>query len=402
MRFTSASRPPAPANAAVSNNDSRGDQEIVFDVCKRVANVHGDIREIVDAEVRRLAPLHTVVQQVDIAEQAVARLNGLGELDRFLHDPQIDEVMVNAGREIWIERAGNLEHVGSLTTDRVDLLIERVLAPIGRRVDRSSPIVDARLPDGARVCAVLPPVAVEGPTLCIRRFANDVRRLTEFTNDAGGAVCRAVLDHRCNIVVSGATSSGKTSLVAALLASIPTAERLVIVEDTTELPVTAAHAVRLEARQQMVDGPPPIDLAQLVRTSLRLRPDRIVVGEVRGDEVLALVQAMNTGHDGSISTCHANGPLDALLRLESLVLQAAPTWPLAAIRYQLARSVDVIIHVERGANGRARRITEISEVVATVPDLTANGNSATPTLHTLATCKTGSLTQVAELTRGRR
>jgi len=402
MRFTSASPPPAPANAAVSNNDSRGDQKIVFDVCKRVANVHGDIREIVDAEVRRLAPLHTAAQQADIAEQAVARLNGLGELDRFLHDPQIDEVMVNAGREIWIERAGILEHVGSLTTDRVDLLIERVLAPIGRRVDRSSPIVDARLPDGARVCAVLPPVAVEGPTLCIRRFANDVRRLTEFTNDAGGAVCRAVLGHRCNIVVSGATSSGKTSLVAALLASIPTAERLVIVEDTAELPVTAAHTVRLEARQQMVDGPPPVDLAQLVRTSLRLRPDRIVVGEVRGDEVLALVQAMNTGHDGSISTCHANGPLDALLRLESLVLQAAPTWPLAAIRHQLARSVDVIIHVERGANGRARRITEISEVVATVPELTANGNSGTPTLHTLATSKTGSLTQVAELTRGRR
>jgi pilus assembly protein CpaF len=161
-------------------------------------------------------------------------------------------------------------------------------------------------------------------------------------------------------VVSGATSTGKTSLVGALLGTLAPTERLVVVEDTTELPLRHGHVVRLEARPAAVDGPPAIGLAQLVRTALRLRPDRIVVGEVRGDEVLALVQAMNTGHDGSISTCHANGPLDALLRLESLVMQAAPTWPLAAIRHHLARSIDVIVHVDR--RGREREVAAISEL----------------------------------------
>ncbi len=236
------------------------------------------------------------------------------------------------------------------------------MAPLGRRVDRTSPIVDARLADGARVCAVLPPVAVDGPMLSIRRFRRDVLPLAAFTGDRGSALLHQVLHRRCNLIVSGATSSGKTSLVAALLSQIDATQRLVVVEDTAELPLHHPHVVRLEARPPTVDGPGAVDLAHLVRTALRLRPDRIVVGEVRGDEVLALVQAMNTGHDGSISTCHANGTTDALLRLESLVLQAAPTWPLSAIRHQLARSIDVVVHVDRHANGD-RRITEIAEVV---------------------------------------
>jgi pilus assembly protein CpaF len=313
---------------------------------------------------------------------AIARLSGLGELDKFLHDPEVNEVMVNAGSEIWIDRAGRLRRVGSLTNDRVDHLIERVLSPIGRRVDRSSPIVDARLPDGARVCAVLPPIAVDGATMCIRRFSALTRPLDTFTDDAGVGLCREILDQRCNVLVTGATSSGKTSLVASLLGSLPSHERLVIVEDTTELPVSAAHTVRLEARPPFVDGPAPIDLEGLVRTALRLRPDRIVVGEVRGNEVLALVQAMNTGHDGSLSTCHANGPLDALLRLESLVLQAAPTWPLMAIREQLARSIDVIVHIERGRVDRSRRIASISEVVLASSEV--GGGVSTPSLRILA------------------
>ena len=204
-----------------------------------------------------------------------------------------------------------------------------------------------------------------------------------------------IVDARCNVVVSGATSSGKTSLVAALLGTIAPSERLVVVEDTTELPLRHPHTVRLEARPATIDGPAPIDLAQLVRTALRLRPDRIVVGEVRGDEVLALVQAMNTGHDGSISTCHANGPLDALLRLESLVMQAAPTWPLAAIRHHLARSIDVVVHVER--RGVHRRVAAISEVAR------PNSTDDTPRLRALTTLDAGDRGSVVEpLMRRRR
>jgi pilus assembly protein CpaF len=274
-----------------------------------------------------------------------------------------------------------------------------VLAPLGRRVDRTSPIVDARLADGARVCAVLPPVAVDGPALSIRRFRRRILPHESFTDDVGVGLLHELLHARCNLVVVGATSSGKTSLVAALLSEIDPSHRLVIVEDTAELPLRHPHALRLEARPPTIDGPGAVDLAQLVRTSLRLRPDRIVVGEARGDEVLALVQAMNTGHDGSISTCHANSPTDALLRLESLVLQAAPTWPLAAIRHQLARSIDVVIHLERDEDG-ARRIIELAEVTAPSP---ADDHHPTPATRPLAMQDVdGHLVAVASLERRRR
>jgi pilus assembly protein CpaF len=380
---------------------TQSDTKILDEVCERVAHIRGDVEEVVKNEIRRLAPLHTTDRQQDMAAKAIARISGLGELDIFLHDPEVDEVMVNAGHEIWVDRAGDLQRVGQLKTDRVDHLIERILAPIGRRVDRSSPIVDARLPDGARICAVLPPIAVDGATLCVRRFSDLVRPLSAFTDDAGATLCRQILDERCNVLITGATSSGKTSLVASLVESLPIEERLVVVEDTTELPASTGHTVRLEARPPLVDGPAPIDLGDLVRTALRLRPDRIVVGEVRGSEVLALVQAMNTGHDGSLSTCHANGPLDALLRLESLVLQAAPTWPLAAIHEQLTRSIDVIVHIERGRVDRSRRIVAISEVVAVTRD---TGSSVDiPTLRTLAERREdNTMAIIADLQRTRR
>ncbi len=333
-----------------------------------------------------------------LADRVVAHLRGLGELDAYVRDEGIDEVLVNAGREIWIDRGGALHYVGSLEADSVGLLIERVLAPLGRRVDRTSPIVDARLADGARICAVLPPVAVDGPMLSIRRFRRRILPLDSFTDDVGIGLTRELLRVRCNVVVTGATSSGKTSLVAALVSEVEPAQRLVVVEDTAELPLRHPHAVRLEARPPSVDGPGAVDLAQLVRTALRLRPDRIVVGEVRGDEVLALVQAMNTGHDGSISTCHANGPADALLRLESLVLQAAPTWPLAAIRHQLARSIDVVIHVERYGDG-SRRIVEIAEVVPPTPNSANHGAATTRTVARIDA--RGDLVAAAPITRQR-
>lgn len=357
------------------------DPDVVRTVCELVADRPGDPTSLVQAEVRRLAPLCSPEQQVRLVDEAIAHLRGLGELDAFVRDESVDEVLVNGGREIWVDRDGTLQYVGSLGGERVDLLIERVLAPLGRRVDRTSPIVDARLADGARVCAVLPPIAVDGPVLSIRRFRRRVLPLTDFTGDAGGALLRQLLHDRCNLIVSGATSSGKTSLVATLLNETAPTQRLIVVEDTAELPLRHPHAVRLEARPPSVDGPGAVDLDHLVRTALRLRPDRIVVGEVRGAEVLALVQAMNTGHDGSISTCHANGPTDALLRLESLVLQAAPTWPLEAIRHQLARSIDVVVHVARHADGR-RRVTEIAEVMRPSRTTVAEA-SGTPALRTL-------------------
>ena len=355
-------------------------RHLVDEVCRRVNDLPGSASVLARAEVDRLAPLLPPDQQRALAGEVLARLTGLGELAAHLRDPAVDEVLVNAGGAVWLDRGGVLQRAATLEPGRVEQLLERLLAPLGRRVDRSSPIVDARLADGARVCAVLPPVAVDGPTLSVRRFAERIRPLHDFTDGGCIELLTTVLHAACNIVVSGATSSGKTSLVSALVAQLPPAERLVIVEDTAELAVSpTAHAVRLEARPPSVDGPPPIDLGALVRTALRLRPDRIVVGEVRGDEVLALVQAMNTGHDGSIATVHANGALDALFRLESLVLQAAPAWPLAAIRTQLARSIDVVVHVERRLEADRQR-----RVVAAIHEVCEPRDDGAPATRVLA------------------
>jgi pilus assembly protein CpaF len=387
------------AHGAVGQVATAGavDDDAVLALCQHAAGVDGDVTRIVRDEVRRRHPLRTLADQEQMARSALARLTGLGQLDALLGDPTVDEVLVNAGCDIWVDRGGTLGPAGQLTDQRVEHLLERILAPIGRRVDRTSPIVDARLADGSRVCAVLPPVAVDGAVLSIRRFGRSVRSIEEFTSPVGRTTLAQIIDARCNIIVSGATSSGKTSLVSALLTSVAPNERLIVVEDTTELVVTSAGAVRLEARPALADGPPPVLLADLVRASLRLRPDRIVVGEVRGDEVLALVQAMNTGHDGSISTCHANGPLDALFRLETLVLQAAPTWPLDAIRVQLRRSIDVIVHVDRDAHTGRRTVATIAEVVE--PDGAVVDGS--PAVRIIGRGAHGVYEQVADLTRQR-
>lgn len=370
------------------------DDQIVQAVCRAVADERGDVDELIDAELRRLAPLSTAPERRRIHAQAAARLTGLSELDALVADPTIDEILVN-DHAIWIDRDGRLVRAGSLTTTSTEQVIERILAPIGRRVDRTSPIVDARLPSGARVCAVVPPVSINGPTLSIRRFASAARPLDEFTSEAGRAMCAEIVRGGCNVVVTGATSSGKTSLLAALIAEVDDDERIIVLEDTSELPCDAPHLVRMEARPPSAEGLAAIPLERLVHTALRLRPDRLVVGEVRGNEVLALTQAMNTGHDGSFSTCHANGPLDALLRLESLVLAAAPQWPLPAVRQQLARSIDVIVHVAR--RGAQRRIVSVAEV--RVPD----DESMRPSLRDLATLSpTGALELVGQLRRRRR
>jgi len=376
--------------------DNPHDDTILAGICARAASCAGDVAAIVESEVRQAFPLHSRDDQRRLAQHAVARLVGLGDLDVLLRDPSVDEVLVNAGSEIWVDRGGTVIAAGHLHGQRVEHLLERILAPIGRRIDRTAPIVDARLPDGSRVCAVLPPVAVDGAVLSIRRFPSDTRAIDEFTGPGGQALLHEILAARCNVLVSGATSSGKTSLLSALLSATAAGERVLVIEDTCELAIGRGGAVRFEARPALADGPPPVTLADLVRAALRLRPDRIVVGEVRGDEVLALVQAMNTGHDGSMSTCHANGPVDALYRLETLVLQAAPTWPLAAIRQQLQRSIDIVVHVERDARAKRRTVTEISEVVD------AHESAGPPAVRTLArTSPSGRLEVVAALTRRR-
>jgi pilus assembly protein CpaF len=291
---------------------------------------------------------------------------GLGPLERWIADGDVTEIMVNAGTEIWVERRPTVDgvhgpqHAGRLEPGVAEAIIERILAPVGRRLDRSSPIVDTRLPDGSRLCAVLPPVAVDGPCLSLRRFAATPVPLESFAAPDVCVLLREAIASGCNILVSGATSSGKTTLLNALTGLVEAGTRLVTLEDTAELRLDAPHVLRLEARPATADGVPAVDVATLLHTALRLRPDRLVVGEIRGDEAMHLVQAMNTGHDGSLSTIHANSPLDALARIESLVLRSSPAWSLPAVRDQVRRSIDVVVHVAR--SGGRRRITAVAEV----------------------------------------
>jgi pilus assembly protein CpaF len=336
---------------------------IVDAVCTNATGVRGDVADVVAAMVDRLAPLATRADRELLIARAIARLDGLDLLELHLLDPEVDEVMVNAGCEVWVDRRGTVRLEGHLPPDSIGVVLERVLAPTGRRVDRTHPIVDVRLAGGARLCAVVEPIAVDGITVSIRQHRPRTLELADFVEDRTVlALLDEVVTGRCNVLVSGATSSGKTTFIAAVLRRVDASERLVICEDTTELAPQGRHAVRLEARAESADGLPAVDLAALVRAALRLRPDRLVVGEFRGAEVLAAVEAMNTGHDGSLSTCHANSAVDALRRVETLLMQAAPTWPLAAIRRQVSRSIDVVVHLERAAEGR-RRVSEIAEVM---------------------------------------
>lgn len=322
----------------------------------------------VRAAVRRAAPLLDPRVQEAVARRVDSEVRGLGVLDELLTDPTVQEVMVNAGREVWVDAGGRLRHVTTLLPGAVDVLVERILAPLGRRLDRLSPTVDARLPDGSRVCAAIAPVSPDGTTVSIRRFAVRSADLALFAGPPVTALLQQVVAERCNVLVSGATSSGKTTLLDCLARHVHVDERIVTIEDTAELRLTHPHVVRLEARAETAEGVPAIGLDHLLRTALRLRPDRLVVGEVRGGEAVTLVQAMGTGHDGSLATLHANDATDALRRLEVLVLQGAPAWPLDAVRHQIHASVDVVVHVARRADG-SRRIVEVAEVGTVVGEM---------------------------------
>ena len=295
------------------------------------------------------------------------RLFGLGPLAPLLRDPSVTEVMVNGLRGVWIERAGRLElaDVRFESEEELLVLIERLVAPVGRRIDHSSPLVDARLPDGSRVHAAIPPVSLVGPALTIRRFAavpfrpDDLVRLGTASAELVADLMALVRERR-SVLVSGGTSSGKTSTLNALANAIGLEERIVTIEDAAELRLPQSNLVALETRPPNVEGMGEITVRTLLRNALRMRPDRIIVGEVRGGEALDMLQAMNTGHRGSLTTAHANGPYHALLRVETMALMGGVDLPLAAIREQVRHGIDVVVHQERGADG-VRRIVSVHE-----------------------------------------
>ncbi|CAN5839323.1 hypothetical protein BH23ACT1_BH23ACT1_13080 [soil metagenome] len=320
------------------------------------------LRSHVERLARTHAPLLGGAALDAVVGAVTARVQGLGPLDPLLADPEVSEVMVNGPGPVWVERRGRLERVETnLDTATIERLIERVVGPLGLRIDRSSPLVDARLPDGSRVNAVVPPLAVDGPCLTIRRFGARRLTLAEVCPPGVAELLAWAVRSRANVLVSGGTGAGKTTLLNALGAEIPAGERVVTIEDAAELRLPGEHVVRLEARPANAEGVGEVPLRQLVRNALRMRPDRIVVGEVRGPEALDMLQAMNTGHEGSLSTCHANSPADALRRLETMVLTGSVALPLDAVREQVHAAVDLIVQVARTADGW-RGVVEVAEV----------------------------------------
>ena len=337
-------------------------EELHAALLARDATDRAELHDVLD-EVRRAHPLLPHGHALTVARAVTARVTGLGPLDALLADDATTEVMVNGDGEVWVERAGALVATAIRVSRRdVDLLVERIVGPLGLRADRTSPIADARLPDGSRVNVIVPPLAVDGPCVTIRRFGARRIPLGALCPPGVAELLAWAVAARANIVVSGGTGAGKTTVLNAIGALIPDDERLVTVEDTAELRLPASHVVRLEARPATADGLGATTVRQLVRNALRMRPDRIIVGEVRGPEAVDMLWAMNTGHEGSLSTCHANSPVDALRRLEVMVLSAGLDLPISAVRDQLSSSLDLILQVARTADG-ARSIVAVAEVV---------------------------------------
>jgi pilus assembly protein CpaF len=334
----------------------------------------GDLASAVAELVDREAAILSAGRRAAIRELIMREAVGLGPLDELLADPSVEEVMVNAPGEVFVERRGRLERTDAAFADEGALrdAIERVLAPLGRRVDELSPMADARLPDGSRVNVVIPPLSVDGPAVSIRRFASarpDPDAMVEsgtLTQGLRELLSAAVSDRR-SIVISGGTGSGKTTLLNALSSWIDPDERVITIEDAAELALRQPHVVRLESRPASVEGRGEVTIRDLLRNALRMRPDRIVIGEVRGAEALDLLTALNTGHEGALSTVHANSCEDAIRRLETLALLAGVGLPHEAIREQLARGIDLVVHVVRAGRRRlVRNVAEIDVVMGSV------------------------------------
>jgi pilus assembly protein CpaF len=332
------------------------------------------VQEINDVMAATGAPLSAVERQRLVAE-VVDDVIGLGPIQRFVIDPTVSEIMVNGLGPIFIERAGRLIETEShfVSEDHLRRVIDRIVTSVGRRVDESSPMVDARLADGSRVNAVLPPLSVDGPTLTIRKFSknkldlDDLVRAGAMTSPSAELLAAAVRGS-LSILISGGTGSGKTTMLNALSGRIPDGERVITIEDAVELQLRQRHVVRLESRPANVESRGEITIRDLVRNALRMRPDRIIVGEVRGAEALDMLQAMNTGHEGSMSTVHANTPRESISRLETMVMMAGFELPLRAIREQIASGVDLIVQLNRFRDG-SRRVTQVTEVMGMEGDV---------------------------------
>jgi pilus assembly protein CpaF len=348
-------------NRVIQDLDPKLDLSNQVEVRRQIEEIFG---KVIDEEGLAL----TRAERVRMLEQITDEIIGLGPLEPLLRDESITEVMVNGPRQVYIERSGKLEltNVVFQNDDHVMRIIDRIIAPIGRRVDESSPMVDARLTDGSRVNAIIPPLSLVGPVITIRKFSaspfttDDLIRFGTATPDMFEFL-RACVEARLNLFVSGGTGSGKTTTLNVLSSFIPNDERIVTIEDAAELQLRQEHVVTLESRPPNIEGKGAIPIRELVRNALRMRPDRIIVGECRSGEALDMLQAMNTGHDGSMSTGHANSPRDMLSRLETMVLMAGVDLPLRAIREQVASAVDLIVHQSRLKDG-TRRITNITEV----------------------------------------
>jgi len=330
--------------------------------------VHAEVSRLAESVLAQEAMPLSVAERERLVNDVQHELFGLGPLEPLLKDPTISDILVNSHHTIYIERRGKLEPTNVQFKDDEHLMrvIERIVSSVGRRIDESSPMVDARLQDGSRVNAIIPPLAIDGPVLSIRRFGSDplkMASLVEFnalTKDIADML-QMVVTARLNILISGGTGAGKTTLLNALSAYIPETERIVTIEDSAELQLQQPHVVRLETRPPNIEGRGEVTQRDLVRNALRMRPDRIVIGEVRGGEAIDMLQAMNTGHDGSLTTVHANTPRDALARLETMIQMTGMRLSDRAMRQQVASALNLVVQVARLSDG-SRRVTSISEI----------------------------------------
>jgi pilus assembly protein CpaF len=373
----SAARPVAAAPTArdpFAELKNRVHLAVIGDLGPQLFNVSIDPAELRDrvlGDIRNQLGDESGISRDDrlrLVEDIADDILGHGPIERLLADDTVSEIMVNGPFDVWVERAGRLSQTSVRFNDESHLrrIINKMVAQVGRRIDESSPMVDARLPDGSRVNAIIPPLSLSGPLVTIRKFSKarlgleDMVPLGTISTETREFLERAVLA-RLNILISGGTGSGKTTLLNAMSSAVPDNERIVTIEDAAELRLNQRHVLRLESRPKNIEGEGEIPIRELVRNSLRMRPDRIIVGEVRGPETLDMLQAMNTGHDGSLSTVHANSPRDALSRLETMVLMAGFDLPIRAIRQQVASALDLIVHIERVEDG-SRHVTAVTEV----------------------------------------